>query len=81
MSNGGDSFWTYYIRNFCFKIKKKNINIQSAKIFDTRASYPGGLNVTVMEVLTGLKESNFVCGKTLPWNFLSGKHCILSFQH
>jgi len=59
--------------NFCVK----KMTVLSVKIFYTRTSHPGRFNVTVMEVLAGLKESNFVCGKTLSWNFLSGKHCIL----
>jgi hypothetical protein len=53
------------------------MSFSSVKIFYTRASHHGRFNVTVMKVLAGLKKSNFVCGKTLSWNFLSVKHCIL----
>jgi hypothetical protein len=54
----------------------KKITFLGAKIFYTRAYHPGRFNVTATEVLAGLKESNFVCGKTLSWNLLSRKHCI-----
>jgi len=37
----------------------------SVKIFYTRASHPERFYVTVMEVLAGLKDSNFICGKTI----------------
>ena len=60
---------------FCVKLKK--LTFSSVKIFYTSASHPGRFNVTITEDLAELKESNFVCGKTLSWNFLSGKHCIL----
>jgi len=53
------------------------MNFSNVKIFYTRASHHGRFNVTVMKVLAGLKKSSFICGKTLSWNFLSVKHCIL----